>query len=108
MKNVKVYVNQTAFRLIVQTGVDFSTNSFSEAKLIGYLKENNNINFNWNLNILNSPGEDGLLYVDFDDTIKFTERGDWVLYVKITFNNGKIGYSKPVVYKVYNIGEVDN
>lgn len=108
MKDVKVYVNQTAFRLIIQTGVDFSENSFSQAELFGYLKDDNTKTIQWNLNILNTPGTDGLLYVDFNNDTKFSYRGDWVLYVKITFNNGKIAYSKPVVYKVYNIGEVDN
>lgn len=101
----KIYVNQTAVRLIISTGVDFSTNEILTAKinLINTSLQNSTLK-EWTASILNPPGSDGKLYYDFNDTDKFDSAGIWKIWVKVVFINNKIAFSKPFLYKVDDEG----
>lgn len=106
-KEKMIFKNQTAVRLIVDTGIDYQLNPFTTAIIKAKnIDLDNPVEKNWSANILNPPGNDGLLYVDFNDTIKFDSEGKWLIWVMVTFVNGKIGYGTPSLYKVYSEGEV--
>lgn len=103
----KIYVNQTAVKLIISTGVDFSTNEISSAKikLINTSLSNTTLK-EWSATLLNPPGADGKLYVDFDDTKNFDTAGLWKIWVEVIFSNNKKAFSKPFIYKVDNEGGI--
>lgn len=101
----KIYVNQTAVKLIITTGVDFLVNELSSAKIkLINTSLNNALLKEWDANLLNPPGSDGKLYVDFDDTKKFDTAGIWKIWVEVVFSNNKKAFSKPFLYKVDNEG----
>lgn len=106
-KDKMIFKNQTAVRLIIDTGIDYQENPISAALIKAKnIDLSNPVEKNWDANILNPPGSDGLLYVDFNDTINFDSEGKWLIWAKVTFVNGKVGYGTPTLYKVYSEGEV--
>jgi len=106
MRPNRIYKNQTAVRLILDTDVDFSVYPLKvDGAKIGY-KKPDLTDGTWDGEILLDT--DGTIYVDFDDTIKFTTVGNWIVWAELTFADNRSGYGKPKVYQVIEKGVPDN
>lgn len=101
-----IYKDQTAVRLILDTSLDLDAEGLASSK-IAYKKPDGTAG-DWTGTILNSPGTDGKIYVDFNDTIKFTDLGDWVIWAELIFSDARVGYGKPKFYNVKEKGSVPN
>lgn len=91
-----VYKDQTAVRFILNTNIDLSV-YLPQSVTIEYVKPSNTKG-SFPAQVLDGPS--GTIYIDFDDTHKFNESGNWKVWSKIVFSDGRIGVGKVITYHV--------
>lgn len=97
---VYIYKNQTGVRLTLTTDLDFSDDNIDVSnQQIEYVNPSGESG-TWNATKVSDSSTTGQIYVDFSDTIKFDEEGEWKLRAKLTYSDGRIGYGDWVPYHV--------
>ena len=106
MRATRIYKNQTAVRLVLDTDVDLSIYGLatSGAK-VGYKKPDGTTG-QWQGAVLSDV--DGTIYLDFSPSVKFDVVGDWSLWAELTFADNRTGFGKVKVYQVIEKGVPDN
>lgn len=95
-----IYKDQTAVRLILRTGIDF-TETPPDTAVIKFIKPDATPG-QWNAIILPGNQHNGDLYIDFSDLIKFDAAGRWILWAEILFPDGRLGIGTKKSYLVEN------
>jgi hypothetical protein len=96
-----VFMNQDAVRLILETMVDFNSYNVSTAKI--WYKKPDGSSGSWDaikLNNADNPASLGRIYVDFDNSKWFDQKGNWYLWSELTFEDGRKGYGVAIKYYV--------
>jgi hypothetical protein len=93
-----IFKNQTAVRLILRTGINFSETP-PDGLSIKFRKPDGTLN-NWDAAILIAGQTNGDIYVDFSDTIKFDQPGRWILWAYLVFPDGRIGIGQKQSYLI--------
>lgn len=99
----RIYKDQTAVKLTLITSIDFDTYTVT-AQSIEY-KKPDGTSGSWTASKTPGGASDGRIFVDFDDSIKFDQKGKWVLWAKLTFADTRIAYGNPYHYYVYEESE---
>jgi len=95
---VDIFVGQSALRFQLTCGCEiFGTTSAS----IQFTRPNGTAG-EWSASILN--GTKGIIYHDVQSSSEIDVSGEWTLWSKVTFADGRIGYGQPVKQKVYTVG----
>lgn len=87
-----IFAGQTAVRLILRTKVNFLINPPS----IAYIKIKNpdkSIS-EWQADYI--PDENGYIYVDFSDAVKFDLPGKYQLWAYMVFSDGRTGIGRKI------------
>lgn len=101
-----IYKDQTAVRLILDTELDLEAEGYASS-VIGYEKPDGTVS-SWVGSLLTPPGNDGKIFVDFNNTIKFDAVGTWKVWAEITYGDGRVGYGIPKYYDVKQKGTPPN
>lgn len=93
-----IYKDQTAVRLILRTGIDF-TQTPPDTAVIKFIKPDGTAS-QWDATALPGSETNGDLYIDFSDLIKFDAAGRWILWAEIIFPDGRLGIGTKKSYLV--------
>lgn len=96
MPTPKAQAGQENFRLILQTGIDFSINP-PTVQTIQY-KNCNAVEREWSAKILEGSEATGQIYHDFEAGAGVPATGTYTVRAKLVIN-GKIVYTTPVAWK---------
>lgn len=93
-----IYKDQTAARLILQTGINFNNYAISVCEI--YYQKPSGVEGKWTAAKLPNGEIPGKIYVDFSNVIKFDEVGRWKLWSYITFPDTRTAQGDPAYYNV--------
>lgn len=93
-----IYKDQTAARLILQTGINFNNYAVTVCEI--YYQKPSGVVGKWTAEKLVGGEISGKIYVDFSDEIKFDEVGKWKLWSYLTFLDNRKAQGDPVFYNV--------
>ena len=93
-----IYKDQTAARLILQTGINFNNYSILSCKIC--YEKPNGVTSEWTSQKLVGGEISGKIYVDFSSTIKFDVLGIWRIWAFITFPDSRTAQGDIATYKV--------
>lgn len=93
----KIYQGQTSVKVVLTTGINFNDYEVSTQKIAF---KNTATSAEWDAEKLDDGLVEGKIYVDFSDSIFFNVKGKWVLWAKLTFSDGRVGYGTPISYYV--------
>ncbi len=94
----KIYLNQTALRIKLDTGADISGAS---ALLIKYTKPDGTTSGSW-VAIQFAAGST-IIYYDLSTAV-IDVIGEWVVWAHVTFADGRVAAGDPFVFEVYMEG----
>jgi len=93
----KIFVNQTALRLILDTQVDFDEYPVESSQIV--VMNPKGLKSTWTATVLEN--DNGKIFVDFSNNIKFTLAGEHKARAVLNFLNGKVGIGDWVKFMVY-------
>lgn len=105
MSDGRIFTNQTALRLSLNTLVDFSITPPVAAKI--HYKKPDLEEDKWDATIVENS-TNGEIFVNFSDSIKFSQAGVWYLWSELEFADGRLAYGVTQKYTVRNAGVIYN
>ena len=93
-----IFKDQTAARLILQTGVNFNNYDILSCE-IGY-ETPNGVTGKWTAAKLIGGELSGKIYVDFSNSVKFDVLGIWRLWSYIVFADSRVAQGDVITYQV--------
>lgn len=105
MSDGRVFKDQTALRLSLNTLVDFSVTPPTSAKI--HYKNPSLETDEWEASIIEDSTV-GEIFVNFSDVINFDEAGTWYLWSELEFSDGRVAYGVTQKYTVRDTGVIYN
>lgn len=100
---MKIYQNQTALDIYIETGVNFNERPVTSAK-IKYI-DPKGFRSEFTAEIVEDEKLQGVIKVSFTADIKFVHYGEYLLWPSLTYQDGRTALGERVGLQVYREGE---
>lgn len=89
---MRVFVNQTAIKLILETGINFNEDEVIQQQVL--VIEPGGQVLQWEANKLSGEETKGSIFIDFSNNVKFTKAGHHKIRASLTFADGRLGIGR--------------